>query len=162
MLGTKRKLEHLAEAEIVRARVAMRGMVIRAMIYCFAATAAFIGIVMLAISCALALSEIYGPPIGALLTAGIALLLALLLALLAGPLSGRRARALADQAAKTAREDVAEELSGAMALAELFTKPGKEKSGRSWAAPLAIGALVIGFVAGISPRLRRFILGKKE
>lgn len=57
---------------------------------------------------------------------------------------------------------MAEELSGAMALAELFTKPGKDKDRGSWTGPLTVGALVIGFAAGISPRFRRFILGKDE
>lgn len=161
MLGAKKKIENLAEAEITRAQVLMRSMTIRAVIYCCAATVAFIGVVMLAIACMLYLSEIYGPPTAALITAGVALLLALLLALLAGPLSGRRAREMADRAAKTAREDLAQEFSGMMMLSQILRKSGKEEKG-SWVAPLAAAALVAGFVAGISPRFRRFILGKED
>jgi hypothetical protein len=161
MFGAKKKLENLAEAEITRAQILMRSMAIRAAIYCCAATAAFIGFVMLAVSLALYLSQIYGPPAAALMTAGVAILLALLLALLAGPLSGRRAREVADQAAKSAREDLAQEFSGMMMLAQVLRKTdGKERG--SWAAPLAGAALVIGFIAGISPRFRRFILGKED
>jgi dolichol kinase len=161
MLGAKKKLENLAEAEITRAQVLMRSMAIRAAIYCCAATAAFIGFVMLAIACTLYLSEIYGPPAAALITAGIALLLALLLALLAGPLSGRRAREMADRAAKSARGDLAQEFSGIMMLAQVLRKTDKEKNG-SWVAPLAVIALVAGFAAGVSPRFRRFFLGKED
>jgi hypothetical protein len=165
MFGAKQKLEHVAEAEMLRARVAMRGMAIRAVFYGLAAIAAFIGVVMLAVACAIALSDIYGPSIGTLLTAGIAFLLALLLALLAGPLSGRRARELADQAARSAREDLSAELRSVADLARAFRKPSGEagKSGKSsLVMPLAIGALAAGFLAGISPRFRRLILGRED
>lgn len=165
MFGVKQKIEHIAEAEIVRARVVLRSMVIQAVFYGMAAMLGLVALVMLAVACALALSETYGMPAGILITAGIALLLALVLALLARPLSGRRARAVANQAAQLAREDAAAELAGIAELGRMVRRPrGDPTRPRRGPriTPLAIGALMLGVAAGISPRFRRLLLGEEE
>lgn len=161
MFGPKRKLEALAEAELLRLRLTMRGTVIRIAVLLFAAFLALIGFALASAAIAFALSELYGAPLGALIAAGIAFLVAALLALLSAPLSRSRERKSAEAASRAARQDIADDIAAVKSLADGL---GSCASGehRRGVKPLVVGALAAGFVVGFSPRLQRLIFGRRN
>lgn len=161
MFGPTRKLETLAEAELLRFRLAMRGAVIRAVILLFAAFVALIGFGLAAVALAFALSDIYGAPLGALIAAGIAFLAAASLALLAQPLSRSREQKSAEEASRSARQDIADDIAAVKSLAGGLRSCGPGDH-RPNVKPLVFGALAVGFLVGFSPRLQRLIFGRRN
>lgn len=161
MFGPTRKLETLAEAELLRLRLTMRGAAIRVAILFFAVFLALIGFALAAAALAFALSEVYGAPLGALIAAGIAFLVAAVAALLAAPLSRSREQKSAEDASRAARQDIADDIDKVKSLACGF---GVCESGerRPSVKPLVIGALAAGFLIGFSPRLQRLIFGRRK
>lgn len=161
MFGPTRKLETLADAELLRLRLAMRGAVIRAAILVFVAFLALVGFALAAAALAFALSDVYGAPLGALIAAAIMFVVAAVLALLSAPLSRSRERKSAEDASRAARQDIADDIAKVKSLAGGL---GSCVSGerRPNVKPLVLGALAAGFIIGFSPRLQRLIFGGRE
>lgn len=160
MFAPRRKLEALAEAELHRLRLAVRGAAIRTVVVLFAVFLGLIALFLGAAALALALAQTYGAPLGALMTAGIVLVAAAFLALIARPLSRPRQRASAAAESRAARRELAADMTTVKALASRLERarhgPGLD------AKPLLFGALTAGFVVGVSPRLQRMIFGGRE
>jgi len=151
MFPASRKVQRLAEAELLRARTEVRILMARAIVFLVAAVIAIVGLAMLAVAAALALSDVYGPVGGAAMAGGLILAVALVVAGLAALFSGRTARRLSTDAVRAARADLADD------MARVSTLLGGTGHGKPGA--LAVAGLLAGIAVGLSPRLRRFLLG---
>jgi uncharacterized membrane protein YdjX (TVP38/TMEM64 family) len=153
-------LQRLLEAERLRLRLAVQRASGRIALIAVAAVMGLFALAMLVLASFLALSRIYGPVGGALITAGGLVLVALLLALVAHRL-GRTRSALAEEAVRLARADVA----GDARRLELLLADLRQEAG-AWphrhARGLTIFAGLFGLAVGLSPRLRRLLLGREE
>lgn len=118
MLKIFRDLRRVVDAETQRARVASRGATYQAIGWFVVAGLGLMGVAMLLLAAFLALSEVYGHTIAALIVGGVILLLAVVAALLVGPFRSRHAEREAQEAAKTARADLAGDFNQIAALLE--------------------------------------------
>jgi hypothetical protein len=153
-------LSRLVEAESLRLRLAVQRASGRIALMAVAAVMGLFALAMLVLACFLALSRSYGPVGGALITGGVLVLLALLLALAARTL-GRSRSALAEETVRLARAEVA----GDARRLELLLADLRSAAG-AWphrhARGLTLAAGFFGLAVGLSPRLRRLLLGREE
>ena len=153
MITPIRKLERVLDAELLRTRIVLRTMKLRALVLVFAAMFALLGFAMLFVAVFTVLSEAYGPAMGALLVAGVAFLILLVLVLV-GFLVGRQKRRLADQAARAAREDALHDIEAVEEFVQgLGRQTAKGRSPRT--KNLALAALGFGLMVGLISRRRR-------
>ncbi|HET8726999.1 MAG TPA: hypothetical protein VFO41_05760 [Alphaproteobacteria bacterium] len=138
------KLQRVADAELLRARLKARGLAVRAAVYAAAVLLTFTGLGFLLFGAFLALAREFGPVTAALIIGLAALALALVTALLARPLAGRRLETAADLAALQARADLEAELGQARALIGAVA-PGA----RGWLRRNRLGVLASAVIAGI-------------
>lgn len=139
------RLQRVADAEILRARIKARAAAIRFGVYLFAGLLALVGIGFFLLAGFLAIAKSQGLIVAALVMGCIVLILALLLALLARPLSGRRLVAAADIAARQARADL-----GADAAQLGLLAGGLGAGGRSWFSANRGGILIGAILAGVA------------
>jgi len=151
MFAPTRKVQRLAEVEWMRGRTEVRILMTRAILFLVATVIAIVGLAMLAVAAALALSDVYGAVGGAAMAGGLILAVALVVAGLAALFSGRAARRLSTDAVRAARADLADDMARVSAL---LGGTGHGKPGA-----LAVAGLLAGVAIGLSPRLRRFLLG---
>lgn len=161
MFAPRRKLEALAEAELHRLRLVLRDAVVRIVVVLCAGFLMLVAMTLGAAALAFALSDIYGAPVGTLITAGVVLVIAVVLALLGDPLGRSRERRFAMEESQAARRDLANDLTTATSMANHLRGAAPGASGFN-AKPLVFGALTAGFVVGFSPRLQRAVFGGRK
>ncbi|MEO3433448.1 hypothetical protein [Inquilinus sp. CAU 1745] len=143
------RLQRVADAEMLRARIRARAAAIRFGVYLFAGLLGLVGVGFFLLAGFLALAKSQGLIVAALVMGGIVLILALLLALLARPLSGRRLVAAADIAANQARADLKADTAQLGLLAGgLGASAGA--GGRRWFSANRGGVLIAAILAGVA------------
>lgn len=160
MIDPTPQVRKLAEAELYRAELEAKRLARRLMLVGIAVFIAFFAAVMLVISGFLYLSELYGYPLGALITGGALVLLAFVALAVAGREPNRADKLeleLANRAIAEARADVRREFDAIertlndMTLGILGLVKGSSGS-------LPLITIVIGAIAAMSPALRRFLM----
>jgi hypothetical protein len=154
------KVRKLAEAELYRAELEARRLARRLSLVGIAVFIALFAIVMLIVAGFLYLSEIYGYPLGALITGGVLTLLAFVALLFAARAPGRADRLeleLANQAIVSARADVKRDCDTIERPLNDLTLGvlGLVKGGTG---SLPLITIIIGAIAAMSPALRRFLM----
>lgn len=160
MLDPTPNVRKLAEAELYRAELEARRLARRLSLVGIAAFIALFAVTMLIVSGFLYLSELYGYPLGALITGGVLTVLALIALLLAAKAPGRADKLeleLANRTVEQARAgvkrdfDVIERTLNDMTLGVLGLVKGGTGS-------LPMITIIVGAIAAMSPALRRFIM----
>jgi len=150
----------LAEAELYRAELEARRLARRLFLVGIAVFIALFALIMLVIAGFLALSEIYGYPLGALITGGALVALAFIALLFAAKAPGRADklelelanRSIAEARAEVKRDfDLVERTLNDMTMGLLGIVKGGSGS-------LPLITIVIGALAALSPALRRFLM----
>jgi len=150
----------LAEAELYRAELEARRLARRLSLVGIAVFIALFALIMLVIAGFLALSEIYGYPLGALITGGALATLAFIALLFAAKAPGRADklelelanRSIAEARAEVKRDfDLVERTLNDMTMGLLGLVKGGSGS-------LPLITIVIGALAALSPALRRFLM----
>jgi hypothetical protein len=150
----------LAEAELYRAELEARRLARRLSLVGIAIFIALFAVTMLIVAGFLYLSELYGYPLGALITGGVLTLLAFIALLFAAKPPGRADRLeleLANQTIIQARAgvkrdfDVIERTLNDLTLGVLGLVKGGSGS-------LPLLTIIVGAIAAMSPALRRFIM----
>lgn len=160
MIDPTPQVRKLAEAELYRAELEARRLARRLMLVGIAVFIAFFAVVMLVIAGFLYLSELYGHPLGALITGGALVLLAFIALAFAGREPGRADKLeleLANRAIAEARADVRREFDAIeRTLNDLTLGILGLVKGSSGSLPLI--TIVVGAIAAMSPALRRFLM----
>ncbi|MBX3504043.1 MAG: phage holin family protein [Parvibaculum sp.] len=160
MIDPTPQVRKLAEAELYRAELEARRLARRLMLVGIAVFIAFFAVVMLVIAGFLYLSELYGYPLGALITGGALVLLAFIALAFAGREPGRADKLeleLANRAIAEARADVRREFDAIeRTLNDLTLGILGLVKGSSGSLPLI--TIVVGAIAAMSPALRRFLM----
>lgn len=152
------RLQRVADAEMLRARIKARAAAIRIGVYLSAGVLALVGVGFFLLAGFLTIAKSHGLIAAALVMGGIVLILALLLALLAGPLSGRRLAAAADIAANQARADLKADAAQLGALAGRLG--GSVGAGsRRWFSANRGGVLIGAVLAGVAASM---LAGKRR
>lgn len=160
MIDPTPHVRKLAEAELYRAELEARRLVRRLFLVGIAVFIALFALIMLVIAGFLALSEIYGYPLGALITGGALVALAFIALLFAAKAPGRADklelelanRTIAEARAEVKRDfDLVERTLNDMTLGLLGIVKGSSGS-------LPLITIVIGALAALSPALRRFLM----
>jgi uncharacterized membrane protein YqjE len=160
MIDPTPQVRKLAEAELYRAELEARRLARRLMLIGIAVFIAFFALVMLVISGFLYLSELYGYPLGALITGGVLVVLSFIALAIAGRQPNRADKLeleLANRAIAEARADVRREFDAIeRTLNDLTLGILGLVKGSSGSLPLI--TIVIGAIAALSPALRRFLM----
>lgn len=160
MIDPTPQVRKLAEAELYRAELEARRLARRLMLIGIAVFIAFFALVMLVISGFLYLSELYGYPLGALITGGVLVVLSFIALAVAGRQPNRADKLeleLANRAIAEARADVRREFDAIeRTLNDLTLGILGLVKGSSGSLPLI--TIVIGAIAALSPALRRFLM----
>ena len=160
MIDPTPQVRKLAEAELYRAELEARRLARRLMLIGIAVFIAFFALVMLVISGFLYLSELYGYPLGALITGGVLVILSFIALAVAGRQPNRADKLeleLANRAIAEARADVRREFDAIeRTLNDLTLGILGLVKGSSGSLPLI--TIVIGAIAALSPALRRFLM----
>ena len=160
MIDPTPQVRKLAEAELYRAELEARRLARRLMLIGIAVFIAFFALVMLVISGFLYLSELYGYPLGALITGGVLVVRSFIALAVAGRQPNRADKLeleLANRAIAEARADVRREFDAIeRTLNDLTLGILGLVKGSSGSLPLV--TIVIGAIAALSPALRRFLL----
>ncbi|MBA4208669.1 MAG: hypothetical protein C0454_03980 [Parvibaculum sp.] len=160
MIDPTPQVRKLAEAELYRAELEARRLARRLMLIGIAVFIAFFALVMLVISGFLYLSELYGYPLGALITGGVLVILSFIALAVAGRQPNRADKLeleLANRAIAEARADVRREFDAIeRTLNDLTLGILGLVKGSSGSLPLV--TIVIGAIAALSPALRRFLM----
>lgn len=160
MIDPTPHVRKLAEAELYRAELEARRLARRLFLVGIAVFIALFALIMLVIAGFLALSEIYGYPLGALITGGALVALAFIALLFAAKAPGRADklelelanRTIAEARAEVKRDfDLVERTLNDMTLGLLGIVKGSSGS-------LPLITIVIGALAALSPALRRFLM----
>lgn len=160
MIDPTPHVRKLAEAELYRAELEARRLARRLFLVGIAVFIALFALIMLVIAGFLALSEIYGYPLGALITGGALVALACIALLFAAKAPGRADklelelanRTIAEARAEVKRDfDLVERTLNDMTLGLLGIVKGSSGS-------LPLITIVIGALAALSPALRRFLM----
>lgn len=160
MIDPTPQVRKLAEAELYRAEIEARRLARRLFLAGIAVFIAFFALVMLVIAGFLYLAELYGYPLGALITGGALVLLAFIALVFAGREPGRADKLeleLANRAVAEARADVKREFDAIeRTLNDLTLGVLGLVKGSSGSLPLI--TIIIGALAALSPGLRRFLM----
>ena len=160
MIDPTPQVRKLAEAELYRAELEARRLARRLMLIGIAVFIAFFALVMLVISGFLYLSELYGYPLGALITGGVLVILSFIALAVAGRQPNRADKLeleLANRAIAEARADVRREFDAIeRTLNDLTLGILGLVKGSSGSLPLV--TIVSGAIAALSPALRRFLM----
>lgn len=160
MIDPTPQIRKLAEAELFRAELEARRLARKLSLIGMAAFIALFALTMLVIAGFLALSEIYGYPLGALITGGALAALAFIALLLAARAPGRADRLemeLANSAILQARSNVKRDFDTIeRTLNELSLGLLGIVKGSTGSLPLI--TIIIGALAAMSPVLRRFLM----
>lgn len=160
MIDPTPHVRKLAEAELYRAELEARRLARRLSLVGIAVFIALFALIMLVIAGFLALSEIYGYPLGALITGGALATLAFIALLFAAKAPGRADklelelanRTIAEARAEVKRDfDLVERTLNDMTMGLLGLVKGGSGS-------LPLITIVIGALAALSPALRRFLM----
>ncbi|HCX66842.1 phage holin family protein [Parvibaculum sp.] len=160
MIDPTPNVRKLAEAELYRAELEARRLARRLSLVGIAIFIAIFAVTMLIVAGFLYLAELYGYPLGALITGGILTLLAFIALLFAAKAPGRADRLeleLANQSIIQARAgvkrdfDVIERTLNDLTLGVLGLVKGGSGS-------LPLLTIIVGAIAAMSPALRRFIM----
>lgn len=160
MIDPTPNVRKLAEAELYRAELEARRLARRLSLVGIAIFIALFAVTMLIVAGFLYLSELYGYPLGALITGGVLTLLAFIALLFAAKAPGRADRLeleLANQTIIQARAgvkrdfDVIERTLNDLTLGVLGLVKGGSGS-------LPLLTIIVGAIAAMSPALRRFIM----
>ena len=160
MIDPTPHVRKLAEAELYRAELEARRLARRLFLVGIAVFIALFALIMLVIAGFLALSEIYGYPLGALITGGALVALAFIALLFAAKAPGRADklelelanRSIAEARAEVKRDfDLVERTLNDMTMGLLGIVKGGSGS-------LPLITIVIGALAALSPALRRFLM----
>ncbi|MDP1628641.1 MAG: phage holin family protein [Parvibaculum sp.] len=160
MIDPTPHVRKLAEAELYRAELEARRLARRLSLVGIAVFIALFALIMLVIAGFLALSEIYGYPLGALITGGALATLAFIALLFAAKAPGRADklelelanRSIAEARAEVKRDfDLVERTLNDMTMGLLGLVKGGSGS-------LPLITIVIGALAALSPALRRFLM----
>ncbi len=160
MIDPTPHVRKLAEAELYRAELEARRLARRLSLVGIAVFIALFAVTMLIIAGFLYLSELYGYPLGALITGVVLTLLAFIALLLAAKAPGRADKLeleLANQAIASARAevkrdfDLVEKTLNDLTLGVLGLVKGGSGS-------LPLITIIVGALAAMSPGLRKFIM----
>lgn len=160
MIDPTPNVRKLAEAELYRAELEARRLARRLSLVGIAVFIALFAVVMLIVAGFLYLSELYGYPLGALITGGVLTALAFLALVFAAKAPGRADKLeleLANRTVEQARAevkrdfDVIERTLNDLTLGVLGLVKGGTGS-------LPIITIIVGAIAAMSPALRRFIM----
>lgn len=150
-------IRNLAEAEILKARLASRRATELAIGWFIVAVLALMGFGMLFLAAFLALSTVYGHTVAALIIGGIILVITVVVALFVGPLRKREAEEAAEAASQQARADISSDISQITALLEGF---GVGSSGLGGSGSVSRLLMMAG--AGLAMGLLSKKFGKKS
>jgi divalent metal cation (Fe/Co/Zn/Cd) transporter len=142
-----RDLRRVIDAETQRAQAASRGMTFQAVGWFVVAGLGLMGLAMLLLAAFLALSEVYGHTVAALIVGGVILLLAVVVALFVGRFRSRGAEREAREAAKAARDDLLGDFSQIAALLEGFGAGRSGGGGADLKKLMLYAAIGLGFGA---------------
>lgn len=160
MIDPSPNIRKLAEAELFRAELEARRLARKLSLVGIAVLIALFAVVMLIIAGFLALSEIYGYPLGALITGGVLTALAFIALLIAAKVPGRADRLeieLANSAILQARAEVKRDFNAIeRTLNDLSLGLLGIVKGSTGSLPLI--TIIIGAIAAMSPVLRRFLM----
>ncbi|WP_339831434.1 phage holin family protein [uncultured Parvibaculum sp.] len=160
MIDPTPQIRKLAEAELFRAELEARRLARKLSLVGIAAFIALFALTMLVIAGFLALSEIYGYPLGALITGGVLAALAFVALVLAAKAPGRADRLemeLANSAILQARSEVKRDFDTIeRTLNELSLGLLGIVKGSTGSLPLI--TIIVGALAAMSPALRRFLM----
>ncbi|MFN3626262.1 phage holin family protein [Parvibaculum sp.] len=160
MIDPTPQVRKLAEAELFRAELEARRLARRLSLVGIAVFIAFFALVMLVIAGFLYLAEIYGYPLGALITGGSLSALAFIALAIAGRGLSRADKLeleLANRAIAEARADVKREFDAIeRTLNDLTLGVLGLMKGSSGSLPLI--TIIVGALAALSPGLRRFLM----
>jgi hypothetical protein len=160
MIDPTPQVRKLAEAELFRAELEARRLARRLSLVGIAVFIAFFALVMLVIAGFLYLAEIYGYPLGALITGGSLSALAFIALAIAGRSLSRADKLeleLANRAIAEARADVKREFDAIeRTLNDLTLGVLGLVKGSSGSLPLI--TIIVGALAALSPGLRRFLM----
>ena len=120
MLRPIHNVKRLVEAEILKARLASRRATEQAIGWFIVAGLALMGFGMLFLAVFLALSNVFGHTVAALIVGGVILVVALMVALFVGPLRKHAAEDAAQAESQDARAELSSDLSQVTALLEGF------------------------------------------
>lgn len=160
MIDPTPHVRKLAEAELYRAELEARRLARRLSLVGIAVFIALFAVTMLIVAGFLYLSELYGYPLGALITGGVLTLLAFIALLFAAKAPGRADKLeleLANQAIASARAevkrdfDLVEKTLNDLTLGVLGLVKGGSGS-------LPLITIIVGALAAMSPGLRKFIM----
>lgn len=160
MIDPTPNVRKLAEAELYRAELEARRLARRLSLVGIAVFIALFAVVMLIVAGFLYLSELYGYPLGALITGGVLTALAFLALIFAAKAPGRADKLeleLANRTVEQARAevkrdfDLIERTLNDLTLGVLGLVKGGTGS-------LPIITIIVGAIAAMSPALRRFIM----
>jgi|TARA_B100000614_G_scaffold253890_1_gene268405 hypothetical protein len=150
----------LAEAELYRAELEARRLARRLSLVGIAVFIALFAVIMLIVAGFLYLSELYGYPLGALITGGVLTVLAFVALVFAARAPGRADRLeleLANQTIAQARAEVKRDFDTIeRTLNDLTLGVLGLVKGGSGSLPLI--TIIVGAIAAMSPALRRFIM----
>ncbi len=160
MIDPTPQVRKLAEAELYRAELEARRLARRLSFIGIAVFIALFAVTMLVVAGFLYLSELYGYPLGALITGGVLTLLAFAALLLAARAPSRADRLeleLANQAIASARADVKRDFDAIERTLNDLTLGvlGLVKGGTG---SLPLITIVVGAIAAMSPALRKFLM----
>ena len=159
MIDPTPNVRRLAEAELYRAELEARRVARQFLWMGCALLIVALAVIMLTVSGFLALSEVYGPTIGALATGGILLALAFAALLFAAKKPGRTAELelqLADEQIARARTDLRRDFDNIERSLDEMTM-GLLSLLKGSAGKLPLISLILSALAALSPALRRFI-----
>lgn len=160
MIDPTPQIRKLAEAELYRAELEARRLARRLFLVGIAVFIALFAFIMLVIAGFLALSEIYGYPLGALIAGGGLTLLAFIALLAAAKAPGRADKLELELANRTIAEartavkrdfDTVERMLNDLTLGALGLVKGSTGT-------LPMITIIVGALAALSPALRRFIM----
>ncbi len=160
MIDPTPNVRKLAEAELYRAEVEARRLARRLSLVGIAVFIALFAVIMLIVAGFLYLSELYGYPLGALITGGVLTVLAFVALVFAARAPGRADRLeleLANQTIAQARAEVKRDFDTIeRTLNDLTLGVLGLVKGGSGSLPLI--TIIVGAIAAMSPALRRFIM----
>lgn len=160
MIDPTPHVRKLAEAELYRAELELRRLTHRVQLLAAAYFIAFFALAMFGLAGFFALSELYGYPIGALITGAVLGALAILAFIFAAKPRGRANRLeleLATRNVEQARAEVKRDFDKAERMLNDLTL-GALGIVKGSAGSLPMISIVIGAIAALSPALRRFLM----
>ncbi|MBO6668095.1 phage holin family protein [Parvibaculum sp.] len=160
MIDPTPNVRKLAEAELYRAELEARRLARRLSLVGIAVFIALFAVIMLIVAGFLYLSELYGYPLGALITGGVLTVLAFVALVFAARAPGRADRLeleLANQTIAQARAEVKRDFDTIeRTLNDLTLGVLGLVKGGSGSLPLI--TIIVGAIAAMSPALHRFIM----